>query len=181
MRPRIGVLVLGSTLLFAVQAKSLDKPPEGMHWQELKEIRAHIAIPDGWSFKKSGAKNEIAYLVAPPTGNSRFSLSVKRHRPLASIESEARSFVEKLGADASEASPMEIQDKGKLKAYASLMEFSSGSHDSPSGIRVAATGIANVGTGTEYLIRFDVPFSELEANWDKGKYLVGYFLLEDEE
>ena len=68
LRPahKICGIVVASVLASAAATRGDDKPaPEGCHWQDLPEIKAHIAVPNGWIFRQVEAKEFLAFEVVP--------------------------------------------------------------------------------------------------------------------
>ena len=167
------MLVLGASWVAAV-----EPPPDGLHWQELKEIRGRILVPDGWSFSRI-ASAQPSYLVVPPRGKAVFTLMVERHDPTR-VESEARQFVNTQAKLATSATPIEEFSMGVMKGFGSLLDIQR-SRNISTWSRKAVTAIANVRTGTYYVMRFDVPVEEWDSVWERGRFLVGKFTLEEEE
>ena len=172
---------LAGALIFAAAiAVAVEPPPPGLHWQDLKEIRGRLLIPDGWSFKQVGSAEHLTYIVSPPEGKAVFTLTAEKHHKPDGVKAEALAFVETARDRASEATPVEELSMGVMQGFGSLLDFPATASD-PGGSRIAITGIGNTRTGTLYMMRFDVPASEWESVWEKGRYLAGKFTLEDEE
>jgi hypothetical protein len=173
-------LVFAFMMLRVARVSAAESPPPGLHWQELREIRAELLVPDGWLFKSTGDRDHPVYSVMPPQGASRFTLSVERKHKPELVIAEAHDIVEAQRKIAKEATPTEEVKMGVMTAYATLLDISPGGTNSIA-IRVALTTIGNSRTGTFYMFRFDIPADEWEATWERGRYVMGKFALEDEE
>jgi hypothetical protein len=150
---------------FAVEGPA----PEGCHWQRIPEVKATLAVPDGWHFQKlAGEKNVLVFEVrpggpgAPPNSKSRYELRIQRGLPPKSVVMMAKTFVEGLLSGAVEATPLEEQKNGVMSMFAGV------AHVRPnllglSQLTIAASSLANARTGTMYTIRIDIPAEELET------------------
>lgn len=161
-----GALVLTILVSFpAIVAE--DRPaPDGCHWQSIPELKAHIAVPDGWHFESATDGEDLVYDVSPArpgpdsTLQTRFRLTVTRGLDPDSVVARAREFVESVRSSGQPTAPIERQTLSVMTLFASVVEViepATDVHEST----VAVSALANARTGTLYRIRLDIPASEL--------------------
>lgn len=182
-------LVPAVVVLFAVgsildTARAEDPAPDGCHWQPIPELKAHLAVPDGWLFEKVSTGDILVYQVKPAGQGyeglrSVYRLEVRLNTNKADVVERAREFVESLRTGAIEAQPLEEQEVGVLKLYSSFSHHAPRTEGSTA-MSVAASSVANTRTGTLYLVRFDIPSNEVEVVAPLGNHLFRSGRLDDE-
>lgn len=179
-------ILVAVVITSAAAVRADDKPaPDGCHWQDLPEIKAHLAVPDGWHFRRVQSENSLIFEVEP-TGHglpqpsrSRYRLEVRLHTDSRTVVERAREFVENARTGATAAQPLEEQTIGVVTVFSSFFEYDPAVPLAPR--RTAAmSAIANSRTGTLYLVRFDIPVDELEAIAPLGNALFRTARIDDE-
>lgn len=176
------LLALGAPLRYTRAGE--HTAPEGCHWQPIPEIKAHLAVPDGWQFEKVASSDVLIYEVRPAGPGfegirARYRLEVRRGTSKADVVDRARSFVESVRAIATEAQPLEEQHIGVLTLYSSFGHLVPTSESSPA-LTAAVSCAANSRTGTIYTMRFDIPVNELDVVAPLGNHLFRELRLDDE-
>jgi hypothetical protein len=172
-------LALGAITALALSA---DGPaadehptPPGCHWQAIPELRAHLAVPDGWEFRVTPSSGALSYEVRPAGPGfvgmkARFRLRVERTGDPEAAVARARDHVERARGSATEAPPAEEQRIGALLLFSAIVTFVP-PVPGVEGTTSAVSSVANGRTGTLYLMRFDIPVGEMESVAPPGNHL----------
>jgi hypothetical protein len=162
-----------------------EKPaPEGCHWQSIPELKAHLAVPDGWLFKKVSSGEVLIYEIRPAGEGFQglralYRLEVRRGTSKSDVVARARDFVESVRAAGAEAQPLEEQNISVLTLYSSFVRFAPTTEGTPPPA-AAVSSAGNSRTGTLYTMRFDIPENELEAVAPLANHLFRELRLDDE-
>jgi hypothetical protein len=180
--------VIVAAMVFACVAASRgdDKPaPEGCHWQDLPEVKMHLAVPNGWLFTRLKSDGPLIFEVVPAGADwpkpskSRYRLEIQLRTDKASVVERAREFVERAQAGAVAVEPVAEQTIGVIKAYSSFVRYSPAIQGVPA-IATALSATANTRTGTLYTVRFDISSDEQERIAALGNALFRTARLDDE-
>jgi hypothetical protein len=178
--PALLLLILGASHLTLAQ----EEPPQGCHWQPIPELKAHLAVPDGWLFKNVSSGEVLIYEVRPAgTGfegvRALYRLEVRRNTRKSDVVARARDFVESARAAGVEAQPLEEQHVSVLTLYSSFVRFASKGDGAPA-LSAAVSSAGNSRTGTLYTARFDIPENEIEMVAPLGNHLFRKYRIDDE-
>ncbi len=178
-------LLIGASSGFAAVADG--PPPDGCHWQRIPEIKATLAVPDGWQFRKAADQGQrLLYEVipagakAPRDPKSRYQFRVQKGVTKETVVSRAKGFVEGALKNASRADALDEQARGVISLFAGVGYFDPDSAGIPR-LTVAAASLANSRTGTLYTIRMDIPAGELEAVSPLANALFRNITVDDDE
>jgi hypothetical protein len=165
-------------------AEATPPAPAGCHWQSLPEIKASLAVPDGWQFAAVSSDQVLSYEVRPAgpgfeQTRSVYRLEVRLATPVASVRARAKEFVENVRKGALEAQPVDEQQVGVMTGFSSFARYAP-RPGSAAPASVLAASIANTRTGTLYKIRFEIPVEELERVGPLGSALFQAYRLDDE-
>jgi hypothetical protein len=180
-------LILMASALASIAVSRADGrvPPPGCHWQDLPEIKVHLAVPDGWLFRQVQSEGTLIYEVVPagndwPTpSKSRYRLEVRLHTERATVVTRARDFVDRARSGATAAQPLAEQTIGVMKAFSTFAEYSPAVQGAPR-IATAVSALANTRTGTLYTTRFDIAADEQEKIATLGNSLFQTARVDDE-
>ena len=161
-------------------------PPSGTRWKAIPEIKANLALPNGWQFRKLPSTPKILIYEIVPRGpgipthsRSKYELKVEKDVPRAIVVFKARNYVEAIRAQAVESEPVEEQTKGVMNLFVSVAHLEPDASGAPQ-LTVALAAIANSRTGTLYTMRFDIPAAELEAVETLANQLFRHIRVDDE-
>jgi len=177
------VMIPGYTF---IRAEDQAAAPSGTHWKAIPEIRAKLALPDGWRFRKVRSTPRVLVYEVVPKGpgiparsRSRYELRVEKRVPAGIVVFKARNYVEAIRAQAVEADAVEEQTQGVMALFVSVAHLEPDASGAPQ-LTVAAAAIANSRTGTLYTMRFDIPASEFEAVESLANQLFRHIKVDDE-
>jgi hypothetical protein len=186
VKTREGLILILVVLLAATRpVRGADDPaPERCHWQAIPELKAHLAVPDGWLFQRLEAGDALAYEVRPAGTQfeairARYRLEVRRGLDKTKVVEMARSFVESIRAFAVEAQPLEEQHVSTVTLYSCFVTLA---RPTPGAVQPTAAlwSAANSRTGTLYTVRFDIPSDELGVVAPLANHLFRNLRLDDE-
>ena len=179
------VLMFVGALAIAQGASAASKPaPNGCHWQAIPELKAHLAVPDGWRFEQVKSEEALIYEVRP-TGKgfeeskAVFHLEVRLRTAPDDAVARARAFVESARATAIDAPPLEEQQVSTLTFFSCFVRYPALGEGLPT-LTAAVSSAANARTGTIYTTRFDIPEDEIERVAPLGNALFREWRLDDE-
>jgi hypothetical protein len=106
-RPVVAIIVMAIVALRNAGAEEAPAPDE-CHWQAIPEIKAHLAVPDGWLFEKLVGNDVLIYEVRPSGPQfkgvrARYRLEVRRGVAKSEVVARARGFVQSVRTAAVEA------------------------------------------------------------------------------
>ena len=162
-----------------------EKPaPEGCHWQSLPELKAHIAIPDGWNFTKKESDGALIYEVRPAgqgfeKSKAIFRMEVRLRTNKEDAVARARAFVEDARAKAVDPAQVEEQQVSTLTMFSCFVRLKSATEESPV-VTAAVSSAANARTGTIYFTRFEISLDEVDSIAPLGNSLFRELRLDDE-
>lgn len=180
-------IFFAATLLSAgLRADERPDPPRGCQWKEIPEIKVHIALPDGWRFRRLPDKDRIMVWEVLPAGKgvpgltqSRYELRFERLEKPDAAADQAKQFVQNALAAAVDSTPVEEEKIGTVTLLASVGQLMPDATGVPQLI-VAASALANSKTGAFYTIRFEIAASEAEAVLPLGNELFRSIRVDDE-
>lgn len=178
-------LLVAMAVLLPASAPAAEKPaPSGCHWQSIPELKAHLAVPNGWRFEKKTVDNALVYEVRPAgkgfeKSHALFHLEVRLRTNPADVVNRARQFIEDLRAQAEEPKGIEEQRASTLTFFSCFVAFAPSSDASPR-LTSALSSVANSRTGTIYTTRFDIPEDEIERIAPLGNGLYRELRLDDD-
>jgi hypothetical protein len=182
---RCAAVVIWAMLALAQSATAASKPaPDGCHWQALPELKAHLAVPDGWRFKKIKSTEALIYEVRPAGKGFEgfkacFHLEVRLRTQLDDVVARARAFVEEARATAVDPPPLEEQQSSTLTGFSCFVRYAPPADGTPA-LTAAVSSAANSRTGTIYTTRFEIPEDEQERIAPLGNALFREWRLDDE-
>jgi hypothetical protein len=182
---RFAAVMLAAVLVMAPGAFAGGKPaPDGCHWQPIPELKGHVAVPDGWQFKKVGSSEALIYEVRPAgkgfeRAKAIYRLEVRLRTKTEDVVARARAFVEDVRAKALEPPPLEEQQVSTLTLFSCFVRFAPASDGSPA-LTAAVSSAGNSRTGTIYTIRFDIPENEIDLIGPLGNGLFREMRMDDE-
>lgn len=173
------VAVLFVFSAYPVFAADLPKPPPGLAWQEIPEMKAALLKPDGWHFKKETKNGTIAYFITKEdvekTGQFDTGLTVNVfHLKTDSAVVRGQGLIEKMATEHHEKSWS--RTVGPFQEFGCLLKDT----DASGTIVMHALTVANPKTNTLYLFIFESPESEWDAAWKLGKPIMDTLALDDE-
>jgi hypothetical protein len=154
--------------------------PEGLEWRSIPALKAEILVPAGWHFSKTGGKDEYLVTLEDFQAKERYDtgarLILEHLAPDRDVLSEAESRI-KLAARAGDViQPFFTEEMGGLRAYGCIVRLDAGGTD----MTVAFTAIGNPKTHALYTLNFQSPTAMWPGTWERGKWIVGHFKLDDE-
>jgi hypothetical protein len=177
--------MLTVVLVIAPGTLAAGKPaPAGCHWQPIPELKAHVAVPDGWQFKKVQSSDALIYEVRP-AGNgfegakALYHLEVRLRTKTEDVVARARAFIEDARAKALDPPPLAEQQVSTLTFFSCFVRFAPAGDGSPA-LTAAVSSIGNSRTGTIYTIRFEIPENEIRLIGSLGNGLFREMRLDDE-
>ena len=178
--PAAGVVVALGFATISVGNEKRPAPP-GCHWQSIPELKAHLAVPDGWLFEQIASQDGLVYQVRPPAEElaSRYRLEVRTGVDTSAVVGEARDFVDGPRNSGAEAEPLEEQTKGVITAYSTVVYYRPLVAGAPA-ITVAYLALGNSRTGTIYKIRLDIPADEVDRVLPAANHLFQNIRVDDE-
>jgi len=162
-----------------------EKPaPEGCHWQSIAELKAHLAVPDGWGFRNVSSGEVLVYEVRPAgvgfeDVRALYRLEVRRGTSKADVVMRARDFVESMRTAGAEAQPLEEQQVSVITLFSSFVQFAARAEGTPP-LTAAVSSAGNSRTGTLYTMRFDISANELDLVAPLANHLFRELRLDDE-
>lgn len=182
---RCPAVVISAVLALTQNAVAATKPaPDGCHWHAIPELKAHLAVPDGWQFKKIKSSEALIYEVRPAGKGfegfkARFHLEVRLRTKLDDVVARARAFVEEARVSAIDPPPLEEQQASTITAFSCFVRYAAPPDGSPA-LTAAVSSAANTRTGTIYTTRFEIPEDEQERIAPLGNALFREWRLDDE-
>jgi hypothetical protein len=186
IRTAAAIVVAASLLPAGLRASGRPDPPAGCQWKEIPEIKVHVALPDGWRFRRLPDKDDIMVWEVLPAGSgipaltqSRYELRFERLARRDATVARAKQHVENAVAAAVESTPVEQEVIGDVTLFASVGQLMPDAAGVPQLI-VAASALANSKTGALYTIRFEIAAGEAPAVLPLGNALFRSIRVDDE-
>jgi hypothetical protein len=183
---RIALVLLLMPACSLGQSKTQTPAPSGTHWKRIPELKAKLALPHGWQFRKVPSESRTLVYEVVPKGpgmprrsRSKYQLKVEKGVPSAIVLFKARNFIEAIRAQAAESEEVDEQARGVTTLFSSIAHLDPDDSGVPQ-LTVALAAIANSRTGTLYTIRFDIPATELEAVEPLANQLFRHITIDDE-
>ncbi len=176
------------TLFLAATPSSAERasPPAGCHWQDIPEIKAALAVPDGWEFRRLPEKGGVSAYEVVPAGpgipnspRSRFEMRFQRLARLDAVVARGRDFVQNALATSVVEDKIEEEKIGVVTLFAGVAQLSPDAGGTPQ-MTVAVSAMANAKTGALYTIRFEIPAAELAAVQPMANSLFRTVVIDDE-
>lgn len=157
-------VILGLGLAAPDGTGAKDDPPVGFHWQPIVELKARLAIPDGWRVTTVSTGDPFVLQVTPAgphvrSSASLFQLEVKRHTDTADVDVRAYAFVKSTLVGTVTDGHIKIKPLGVIYFYSCSGVQLDASEGWPK-TAIAAIAAANRRTGTLYTMTFTVPYGE---------------------
>jgi hypothetical protein len=175
--------LLVSAMAFATERGA---PPAGCHWQDIPEIKAALAVPDGWHFRELAKKGEVSAYEVIPAGaaipkapQSRFEMRFQRIARRDTVVARAREYVQNAVATSVADDKVEEETIGVVTMFAGVGQLSPDDNGVPR-LTVAVSAMANAKTGALYTTRFEIPASELEAVQPMANMLFRTVIIDDD-
>lgn len=173
-------------LFFAgiVGAQELPPAPAGYEWARCPDIGGALLVPDGWSFRRVAAGDGLAYFITkrpwepPASFETGLTFNVLWDVPgktgLSPVE-YGRRYVDAAKSTEDVVRSWETQ-LGPFNAFG--LVFKGDGEDE--GFTFYHLVIGNDRTGTAFLVLFEAPTSDWEADWKTIEPTVQRMLIDDE-
>jgi hypothetical protein len=172
----IGLLV--ALLTRELSATDLPKPPAGLAWQEIPELKAAFLKPDGWFFKRESGKGTLAYFITKEdinkTGEFETGLTVNVFRlKQDSAVDRGKALIDQM----SEKHHVMTQSResGPFKEFTCEMTDT----DATGTTMIHALTVANPKTNTLYLFIFESPAATWDVAWKLGQQIMDKLSIDD--
>jgi len=181
----IGAVMLSVVLATVpVTPVATNPAPDGCRWQPLPELKAHLAVPVGWQFKKVESSDSLIYEVRPAGkgfegAKARYRLEVRLRTKTEDVVARARAFVEAARARAIDPPPSEEQQVSTLTLFSCFVRFAPVAEGSPA-LTAAVSSAGNSATGTIYTVLFEIPENEINLIGPLGNSLFREMRMDDE-
>lgn len=176
-------LFLLFTSIARSQSTDLPSAPNGFSWKRIEKIKGAFLIPNGWHFKEEAKGNTLAYFFAEEDidkkGQFETGLTVNVLRNLQSVvaSEQAEEIISSMIRENQRIESWGMK-LGTFKGYGCRVRNTTRQDRIPTIIHALAIG--NTKTNTLYILIFESTESKWKAAWEKGKFIMEGFALDDE-
>lgn len=168
----LSILILAASI--GISFADFLTPPPDLVEKDLPEIKMKFVMPKHWIFKKSG--NKYTFTEKNPGLFGCFETGLELKVDLHSKEKDPEAFVRKkledLFSKAETVKALERQENKPVVSFSGILKNKKDTR--------AYTFMANKTTGTLYFLSFRAPSTNWSEVWERGKFMIGSFNMDDE-
>ncbi len=179
MRKLASFVLALSFVASTVHATNLPSPPSGFEWQQIPEVKSALLRPQGWYFKQEEKGGILGYFVTAQdidkVGHFETGLTVNVFPRLGeglAVE-RGKQLIDRVAA-AHDEKPWN-QQVGQLQEFGCEVRDTDGSGT----VVMHALAVANTKTDTLYLLIFESPAADWDAQWKIGKEMMDAVKFDD--
>lgn len=162
-----------AVLTAAAFADFLSPPPDLVE-KDIPEIKMKFVMPKDWHFKKTGSR--YIFSEKNPGLFGCFETGLEAKIDLHSKEKDPEQFIrtklDDLFAKGEVVKALERQENKPVVSFSGILKNKNDTR--------AYTYMANTATKTIYLMSFRAPSSNWSGLWERGKFMIGSFNMDDE-
>jgi len=172
--PPLRLFLLASAILIGSSFADFLSPPPDLVEKDIPELKMKFVMPKDWHFKKSGSR--YTFTEKNPGLFGCFDTGLEAKIDLHSTEKDPEAFIQKklaeLFAKGEVVKSIERQENKPVVSFSGILKNKKDTR--------AYTYMANKTTKTIYLMSFRAPSSNWSGLWERGKFMIGSFNMDDE-
>ncbi|MBL8991846.1 MAG: hypothetical protein JNM63_00805 [Spirochaetia bacterium] len=149
-------------------------PPPDLIEKDIPEIKMKFVMPKDWHFKKTGGR--YTFTEKNPGLFGCYDTGLEAKIDLHSKEKDPEGFIKKkleeLFSKGEVVKAIERQENKPVVSFSGILKTKKDTR--------AYTLMANKTTKTIYLLSFRAPSSNWSGLWERGKFMIGSFSMDDE-